>query len=825
MSQLPIEEVIPSLLTALQNSQQIVLKAPPGAGKSTRLPLALLQSGAVDGKIIMLEPRRLAARNIARYLAKQLGEKVGHTVGFRMRGENKTSQHTRLEIVTEGVMTRMLQSDPELSGVGLLIFDEFHERSIHADTALAFSLDVQDTLRDDLSIIVMSATLDMDALTSLLPSAQYLESKGRCFAVEHRYITPSVNERLSSAVAKQVRQLLTQEQGSILVFLPGVADIKHVASALSDLTTDVDISPLYGQLDQKAQQRAILPVGKGRRKVVLATNIAETSLTIEGIRVVVDCGLERAAHFDLNTGITKLETRKIAQSSAIQRAGRAGRLEPGICVHLYSQESYGRMVKSPLPDILKTDLSPFMLELAQWGIKDLSALPLLDLPTKASISQARTLLVTLGLLDTVGQLTTMGKEAQRLGCEPRYCAILLNALNWGEQALQTALHLIPLLEEPYRAERNVDLLEQFNLSLSSSFKGDSKQQQRAQRRRYFAAKMNIDLQPERIERDWLGVLLATGYPDRIALPKGECGFFQLANGHGAMIDDDQSLAHSSAIVAIDLLKGQHSRSRIFLAQQCSISTLQQRVPQLFSTVKWVDWDESKNAVISELRLMLGKIVISTQRVTESDNKLINHAMLTMIRRKGVSSLNWNKACHSLLSRARCAHEWLDECNWPLMSDDALLDDLEQWLLPYMLDIKSSKGLNSINLLEALKTRMGWDLMKVLDKQLPTQFLLPTGSHTTILYQEGRSPQISVRMQEMFGEQASPTVANQRVKVTCELLSPARRPLQITQDLSGFWAGSYKEVQKEMKGRYPKHVWPDDPAHHKATSMTKRHLNS
>ncbi|MGF1762276.1 ATP-dependent helicase HrpB [Aliivibrio kagoshimensis] len=816
---------MPSLLTALQKSRQIILSAPPGAGKSTRLPLALLKSGAIRGKIIMLEPRRLAARNIARYLAQQLGEPVGQTVGFRMRGENKTSQHTRLEIVTEGVMTRLLQADPELSEVGLLIFDEFHERSMHADTALAFSLDIQQALRDDLSIIVMSATLEVGALSSMLPEATYLESQGRCFSVEHRYVSTASNERLAVSVIKQVRLLLAQEQGSILVFLPGVAEIKHVVSGLSDLASDIDISPLYGQLDQKMQQRAILPVKKGGRKVVLATNIAETSLTIEGIRIVVDCGLERAAHFDLNTGITKLETQKIAQSSAVQRAGRAGRLEPGICIRLYSQESFGRMVKSPQPDILKSDLSSFILELAQWGVKEVNELSLLDIPTPASINQARELLSRLGLLDKEQRLTAMGREAQRLGCEPRYCSILLNARQWGESALQTALHLIPLLEEPYRGEKSIDLLDHVNWSLSSTLRGDHKQQQRTLRRHYFASKMKVSLDPGQIDRDWLGVLLAMGFPDRIALSKGEHGFFQLANGHGAVIADDQSLANSNAIVAIDLLKSSGSRSRIFLAHHCSISELQQKLPQLFSEVKWIDWDERRNTVVAELRLMLGSIVINTKPLTESDSSAINHAMLTMIRRKGLSSLNWSKSCHALLSRVRCAQLWLNEHDWPRMDDDALLDELELWLLPYMLNIKNIKGLNAINLLDALKTRIGWERMKIVEQQLPTQFLLPTGNHTPITYQEGVSPVISVRMQEMFGEQSSPTVANQRIKVTCELLSPARRPLQITQDLSGFWVGSYKEVQKEMKGRYPKHVWPDDPANHKATNKTKRHLNS
>ncbi|EFO47304.1 ATP-dependent helicase HrpB [Vibrio parahaemolyticus AQ4037] len=450
MSQLPIEAVMPQLLTAVKHQHQVILKAAPGAGKSTYFPLQLIQNQVVIGKVIMLEPRRLAARNIARYLAEQLGEQVGQRVGYRVRGETKVSASTQLEIVTEGVMTRMIQNDPELDGVDLLIFDEFHERSIHADTALALSLEVQEALRDDLKLVVMSATLDQEALQSLLPEACYIESEGRSFAVETRYAPLTANDHLSTVMAKNIESLMNKESGSLLAFLPGVAAIKQVQERLSHLPDDVEVCPLYGQLSFTEQQKAISPAEKGKRKVVLATNIAETSLTIEGIRLVVDSGLERVARFDLKNGLTRLEQTRIAQSSAIQRAGRAGRIEEGICVRLYSESQLKQQPQVPQPEILHSDLASLVMELAFWGTTDIHELKWLDIPSAAALRQAKQLLFSLGLITEQGQLTAEGKQAHDLGVEPRAAAMLIKSQSHSDKMVNVALAAVALIEEPER---------------------------------------------------------------------------------------------------------------------------------------------------------------------------------------------------------------------------------------------------------------------------------------------------------------------------------------------------------------------------------------
>lgn len=819
MSQLPIDEVMPSIFTQLAKYNQLILKAPPGAGKSTQLPLMLIKNNVIDGKIIMLEPRRLAARNIAQFLAKQLGESVGQTVGFRIRGESKVSANTKLEIVTEGVMTRLLQSDPELNGVGLLIFDEYHERSLHADTALAFALEIQEALRDDLKLLVMSATLDSDALKSLLPEARYVESEGRCYPVEYRYQALGANDRLVEKTAIQIQSLLNQESGSLLVFLPGAGEIRQVAERLTSLPDDVVLCSLYGQLSSSEQQQAIAPAPTGKRKVVLATNIAETSLTIEGIRLVLDCGYERVAKFDLKTGVTKLELVRIAQSSAEQRAGRAGRLESGICVRLYSQEQLQAQPLVPEPEILHSDLSSLALELVQWGASSPSDLMWLDTPTTASMNQARQLLQQLHLLDHRDQFTDVGKQAQQLGTEPRLAAMLVNAQQWGKEALQTALHVLPLLEQPPKGNQT-DLSFQLNLLLEGRLSGHRQYLQRSQS---FAAKLGVTLNHQSVTLHWLGTLLASAFPDRIAMQKGKNGRFQLSNGHGVELDEADPLADESSLVVVDLVRFKQGSSRVFSAAACTFSEIQEYLPHLFQEKEWLDWDDHKGQLLAEQRVTLGQLVIERKPMARPDPSLISQALLGYIRRKGLECLPWNKNSESLLIRIRCGAHWLPEQAWPAADESSLLADLEEWLLPFMNGITSAKGLASLDLMAALQAYLGWPLSKDIEEWLPTHYQLPTGTRATIRYQEKQAPVLAVRMQEMFGEKASPTVAMGKVGIVLELLSPAQRPLQITQDLAGFWAGSYKEVQKEMKGRYPKHVWPDDPANHEPTKKTKRHL--
>ncbi|EGQ8180502.1 TPA: ATP-dependent helicase HrpB [Vibrio parahaemolyticus] len=821
MSQLPIEAVMPQLLTAVKHQHQVILKAAPGAGKSTYFPLQLIQNQVVTGKVIMLEPRRLAARNIARYLAEQLGEQVGQRVGYRVRGETKVSASTQLEIVTEGVMTRMIQNDPELDGVDLLIFDEFHERSIHADTALALSLEVQEALRDDLKLVVMSATLDQEALQSLLPEACYIESEGRSFAVETRYAPLTANDHLPTVMAKNIESLMNKESGSLLAFLPGVAAIKQVQERLSHLPDDVEVCPLYGQLSFTEQQKAISPAEKGKRKVVLATNIAETSLTIEGIRLVVDSGLERVARFDLKNGLTRLEQTRIAQSSAIQRAGRAGRIEEGICVRLYSESQLKQQPQVPQPEILHSDLASLVMELAFWGTTDIHELKWLDIPSAAALRQAKQLLFSLGLITEQGQLTAEGKQAHDLGVEPRAAAMLIKSQSHSDKMVNVALAAVALIEEP---ERNVtNIAHSLHRWLSGSHPKKSLLLKRAQS---LAHKLDTTFSLREVDEDALPLVLSLAFPDRIAQQRAnQFGRFALANGHGAECRPDDMLGGCEYLVAIDLMRSHSNSSQIHLACELDVNILQTTFDSLFSTKEVVDWDEKKGRLVAEKQRKLGQLVIERVSLPNPGKEKMTQALLTYVRRQGLSSLNWTPAAESLLERIRCAVDWLPEQAWPMFDEASLLDSLDEWLEPYMTSVASVKDLSKINLVEALNARLGWPLNQHLDEWLPEHYQLPTGTKKRIRYQHGHEPVLSVRMQEVFGESTSPTVAIGRKRLVLELLSPAQRPLQVTSDLAAFWNGSYKDVQKEMKGRYPKHVWPDDPANHVATTKTKRQLNN
>ncbi|MCX8856387.1 ATP-dependent helicase HrpB [Vibrio parahaemolyticus] len=801
MSQLPIEAVMSQLLTAVKHQHQVILKAAPGAGKSTYFPLQLIQTQVVTGKVIMLEPRRLAARNIARYLAEQLGEQVGQRVGYRVRGETKVSASTQLEIVTEGVMTRMIQNDPELDGVDLLIFDEFHERSIHADTALALSLEVQEALRDDLKLVVMSATLDQEALQSLLPEACYIDSEGRSFAVETRYVPLTANDHLSTVMAKNIESLMNKESGSLLAFLPGVAAIKQVQERLSHLPDDVEVCPLYGQLSFTEQQKAISPAEKGKRKVVLATNIAETSLTIEGIRLVVDSGLERVARFDLKNGLTRLEQTRIAQSSAIQRAGRAGRIEEGICVRLYSESQLKQQPQVPQPEILHSDLASLVMELAFWGTTDIHELKWLDIPSAAALQQAKQLLFSLGLITEQGQLTAEGKQAHDLGVEPRAAAMLIKSQSHSDKMVNVALAAVALIEEP---ERNVtNIAHSLHRWLSGSHPKKSLLLKRAQS---LAHKLDTTFSLREVDEDALPLVLSLAFPDRIAQQRAnQFGRFALANGHGAECRPDDMLGGCEYLVAIDLMRSHSNSSQIHLACELDVNILQTTFDSLFSTKEVVDWDEKKGRLVAEKQRKLGQLVIERVSLPNPGKEKMTQALLTYVRRQGLSSLNWTPAAESLLERIRCAVDWLPEQAWPMFDEASLLDSLDEWLEPYMTSVASVKDLSKINLVEALNARLGWPLNQHLDEWLPEHYQLPTGTKKRIRYQYGHEPVLSVRMQEVFGESTSPTVAIGRKRLVLELLSPAQRPLQVTSDLAAFWNGSYKDVQKEMKGRYPKLV--------------------
>ncbi|MBP2196533.1 ATP-dependent helicase HrpB [Pantoea cypripedii] len=809
VSELPVSEVLPELLAALAQSPQVLLAAPTGAGKSTWLPLQLLQQAQLPGRIIMLEPRRLAARNVAQRLAELLGEQPGGTVGYRLRGENCCGADTRLEVVTEGILTRMLQRDPMLEGVSLVILDEFHERSLQADLALALLLDVQQGLRDDLKILLMSATLDNQRLRSLLPDAPFIASEGRSFPVTRRYASLNNQQRFEEAVAREVAQLLREEQGSLLLFLPGVAEIERVKRELeARVSEDVDLSPLYGALSLEAQRRAILPSPPGRRKVVLATNIAETSLTIEGIRLVVDSALERAAQFEVRSGVTRLQTQRISQASMMQRAGRAGRLEPGICLHLLPQEQALRAAAQSEPEILHSDLASLQIDLLQWGCPDVAQLSWLDMPPARHLRAARELLARLGALDEAERLTATGRKMAELGSDPRLSAILC-AAGQDKNAIASAALLVAILEEPPRSG-SADLRDALHRPQSMWQRRARQWQQRLN-----ASGGNVDA-------DLFPALLAAGFADRLAQRRGSSARYQLANGIGAMLDEQDGLSRSEWLMAPSLLQGASAAdARILLALPVDIDQLRQQCPHLVEQRTDVEWDEEKGTLRAWRREVVGALVLKAQPLARPEPEVLHAAMLRWIREKGLAVLGWTPEAEQLRLRLHCAALWLPEEDWPSLDDETLLDTLESWLLPEMSTVRDLKGLQSVNLVSALLHLLTWSQRQRLDSVLPTHYTVPTGSRLPIRYDAEKPPALAVRIQEMFGEARNPAVADGRVPLVLELLSPAHRPLQITRDLAAFWCGAYPEVQKEMKGRYPKHPWPDDPANALPTRRTKK----
>lgn len=811
MSSLPVSAVLDELLAALQSAPQVLLHAPTGAGKSTWLPLQILAKAGLPGRIIMLEPRRLAAKNVAYRLAQQLGEEPGQTVGYRMRAESKSGPQTRLEVVTEGILTRMLQQDAELQGVSLVILDEFHERSLQADLALALLLDVQQGLRDDLKLLIMSATLDNARLSQLLPAAPVVVSEGRSFPVERLYQPLASHQRLEDGVAAAVKRLLAEQPGSLLLFLPGVAEINRVLERLTgEVASDTDLCPLYGALPLAQQQKAIQPAAVGRRKVVLATNIAETSLTIEGIRLVVDSGLERVARYDVRNGLTRLATQRISQASMVQRAGRAGRLEPGICWHLFAKEQAERAAEHAEPDILQSDLTGFWLELLQWGCHDPAQLTWLDAPPAAALAAARALLHRLGATDDGGKLTAPGRQMAALGCEPRLAAMLTAGAALSADGLATAALLAALLEEPPRGG-------QMDIGYWLSRPQPNWRQRAAQlakRLPQSAGQVDVDLAPR---------LLAPAFTDRIAQRRGQDGRYLLANGMGAAMNQDEALSRAPWLIVPSLLQGHNSPdARILLALPVDIDALAAQLPAIVTQRTAVEWDDEKGTLRAWKRQQIGRLTLRAQPLAKPADEELQQALLDWVRAQGLAVLNWEGAAEQLRVRLQCAQAWLPEAAWPAMDEEPLLAALEQWLLPSLNGVRDLRGLKQVNIAEALSRLLDWQQKQRLDNALPTHYTVPTGSRLPIRYEAGKPPALAVRLQEVFGEQRSPMLAEGRIPVVLELLSPAHRPLQITGDLAAFWQGAYREVQKEMKGRYPKHVWPDDPATAVPTRRTKKY---
>lgn len=805
---LPIFEVTEDIVTALKQSPQVLLHAPTGAGKSTALPLYLLQQNLFDGKIILLEPRRIAAKSIAYRLASQLNEEVGHTIGYRMKAESKVSQHTRLEVVTEGVLNRMLQQDPELTGISLVILDEFHERSLQADLALALLLDVQMGLRDDLRVLIMSATLDNQKLTTLLPEAPIISAQGRSYPVERCYFPINTHQPFEQEIATMALRLLAQETGSMLIFLPGSAEIMRVTEILKDkVDNSVLLFPLYGALSLAEQQKAIEPTEQGYRKVVLATNIAETSLTIEGIRLVLDSTIEKRAQFDLKSGITSLLRQRISQSSQTQRAGRAGRLEAGICWHLMSQEQSQRIASHQVPEILSSDLSSLWLSVLQWGCRDINQLNWLDTPSSQALNAAKDLLYRLGAIDKQDGLTPRGLRMAQWGIEPRLAAILDYASEQSDNHLVTASRLCAILEEPPRGQEiNLEWIAQ----QKNTFWTRREKQLSQHRKGTFCPEL-------------LGALLAVGFPDRIAKNRDNQGRFRLANGQGAMMDDTQAISGAPWILAPLLLQNTHyADARILLALPIDIDEISTTFSELIEENTTVEWDEKRGTLIAWQQRQLGRLTLSQRQLDKPNKQQMQQALLSWLRDNGLNALALSEETNQFFIRLSLAKKWCPEALLPDLGGSVLLETLEAWLLPELGEIQTLKALQQIDINTIIKNQLTWHENQLLQNLFPTHYLAPTGTKVAIQYDLELPPVIAIRIQEVYGEKQSPIVANGQLPVVMELLSPAHRPIQKTQDLATFWVGSYKEVQKEMKGRYPKHLWPDSPANTAPTRRVKKY---
>ncbi|WP_298960614.1 ATP-dependent helicase HrpB [uncultured Roseibium sp.] len=809
---LPIDGVLPDLLHALEKSANAVLVAEPGAGKTTRVPLALLDAPwRGDGKILVLEPRRLAARAAARRMAEELGEKPGETVGYRVRMDSKISAKTRIEVVTEGVFTRLILEDPELTGVAAVLFDEFHERSLDGDLGLALAVDVQSALRDDLRLLPMSATLDAARVANLLGTAPVIESKGRSFPVETRYLGRSTTERIERQIARVVRQAVQEENGSVLVFLPGQGEIKRTADLLAgSLPADCTVSPLYGGLDSKAQDAAIKPAASGTRKIVLASAIAQTSLTIEGVRVVIDSGLARVPRYEPQTGLTRLETVRVSRATADQRRGRAGRTEPGICYRLWDEAQTAALPETEAPEILEADLTGLVLDLAAWGTLDPTSLSFMDPPPAAAWNEARNLLSDLHALDRAGRLTPAGKALANLPLHPRLAHMLLEGI--ARDLGMTAALIALLLSEPGLGGRDPDLRTRLR-----SVRNDKGQ--RARDGRTLAARWlrQAGGSGSGVDLESTGFLLALAYPDRVAQARGKTGRFRLANGRGAELDISHVLAAEPFLTVADI-QGKAANGRIQLCAPISRTDIE----DLFADdiVKEDEVQLTAEGAIKARRVKRYKAVELQAVIVQSPNSdAIEKALVDEVRRRGVARLDWSKDQRRLRRRVDYARS-NGASDLPDLSDEFLGETPESWLQPFLAGITRTNAIDAAVLGNALSVLLPFDAMARLDALAPSHFTAPTGSKVPIDYGAVAGPTLSIRVQELFGLTHHPSVCDGKLPLILELLSPAQRPIQITKDLPGFWAGSWKDVKADMKGRYPKHPWPDDPTSAEATRRVK-----
>lgn len=837
MTNLPIDSILPALKNVLRSRESAVLVAAPGAGKTTRVPLALLDEPWLLGRrILMLEPRRLAARSAARYMAALLGEQVGETIGYRVRMDTRVGPNTRIEVITEGVLTRLLQADPALEGVGAVIFDEFHERSLHADLGLALCLQSQSILREDLKILVMSATLEAEPVAALLNDAPVLSSEGRSFPVETHYIPQRISGHMESAVVHMVADALKKEEGDILVFLPGAGEIRRVEAGLAGLKLGrhVHIAPLYGSLSREAQDKAIAPSEPGERKIVLATSIAETSLTVEGVRIIIDSGLMRVPRFSPRTGMTRLETVRVSRASAEQRRGRAGRQAPGVCYRLWTEQDDRYLSPSSTPEILETDLIPLVLELAAWGVSDPAELLWLDLPPAGAFNQAREILIQLGALDEAGTITAHGRRMTELGLSPRLAHMVLKALplRFGGLACELAALLSErdfFRNEVHAPEADVRLRIEVLRSMGkysdgsvASFQGHKIDTAVCQRvlseANYWKEAFRIATKQEKDDIDMCGLLLAFAYPDRIA-QRRDNGRFLLRHGRGAAFARVQPLSSAPYLTAAEL-DDQGAESRIFLAAPVELTDLEQYFSEQIEEDNLITWERQTQSVRARKQVWLGALLLKEMPLTDPDPDDILAALLHGIEEEGLGILPWTKSARQFRQRLTFMSRF--NADWPNVTDEALIATLEEWLAPHLYGLKSWDDLQRLDMKEILEAMISWEQRRELDMHVPTHLAVPSGSRITIDYNNPESPVLAVKLQEMFGLKETPCIAGGKVPLTLHLLSPAQRPVQVTQDLASFWKSTYFEVKKDLKGRYPKHYWPDDPLCAEPTNRTRPH---
>ena len=862
-SPLPIDAALPGLTAALRAHAAAVLVAPPGAGKTTRVPLVLMdEPWAEDKKILVLEPRRLAARAAAARMAATLGEQVGDTVGLRVRFGSKVSKRTRIEVITEGIFTRLILDDPSLDGIAAVLFDEFHERSLDADLGLALARDAQQGLREDLKLLVMSATIDGARVASLLDGAPVVESEGRSFPVDMRYLGRDPRARIENQVTEAVERALRAETGSVLVFLPGAGEIRRTEMLLKERVRDpaVDIVALYGALDMREQDRAISRSPPGRRKVVLATSIAETSLTIEGVRVVIDSGLARVPRYEPDVGITRLETVRVSRAAADQRTGRAGRVEPGVCYRLWDEPQTGSLEAYTRPEMLSADLSSFVLDLAQWGTSDPGTLAFLDPPPKAALNEARALLTELGAIDAAGRITDEGRKLRALPLPPRLARMVVDAA--AEGAGDTAAAIAALVTERGLGGDDVNLahrLDQFRrdrsrraedaramvkrwASLVIPGRAEGANPESSSSTENASGFRIRSFGPARNDAEELsvGAILALAFPDRIAKNRGGGqGAFLLANGRGGNVDPASSLAREP-FLAVAELTGAAAASRIVLAAPITLDDIEARFADRIEDRDAVTFDAGSASLRARRTRRLGAIVLAEQIKQVTPDAGTAHILADGIVRLGIDKLPWSKAALQFRTRVdflrkatdlgftrdrqlkepKSAKADLGGDEWPDLSDAGLAKTTADWLEPILLDKTARSAVDAGELSDAVMNLLPWTLRRRLDDEAPTHFTAPTGTAVPIDYAAEQGPTVSIRVQELFGLAKHPSIAGGRVPLVIELLSPGHKPVQITRDLPGFWRGSYADVRVEMRGRYPRHPWPDDPANALPTRRAK-----